>query len=57
MLKRYQSFMPEFREEAAEMVDDGSRTIAEVASGGRPSSAGVRKSCRTGGTAEDQDRD
>jgi transposase len=31
MPKRYQSFSPEFREEAAKMVVDGSRPIAQVA--------------------------
>jgi transposase len=31
MPKRYQSFTPEFREEAAKMVVDGSRAIAQVA--------------------------
>jgi transposase-like protein len=34
MPKRYQSFTPEFREEAAKMMVDGSRAIAQVASGG-----------------------
>ena len=31
MVKKYQSFTPEFREEAAKMVVDGSRAIAQVA--------------------------
>lgn len=31
MVKKYQSFTPEFREEASKMVVDGSRPIAQVA--------------------------
>lgn len=31
MAKKYQSFTPEFREEASKMVVDGSRPIAQVA--------------------------
>jgi transposase-like protein len=31
MPKRYQKFSPEFREEAAKMVVDGSRAVAGVA--------------------------